>query len=46
MLEGRADSVLAVIPDSENEANALILDQERLSIPANDLLEVWGEEEA
>ena len=44
MLEGRADSVLAVIHDSENEANALILDQERLSIPANDLLEVWGEE--
>jgi signal transduction histidine kinase len=44
MLEGRADSVLAVIHDSEDEANALILDHERLSIPANDLLEVWGEE--
>src|ERR1700730_11133863 len=45
MLEGRADSVLAVIHDSEDEANALILDHERLNIPARDLLEVWGEEE-
>jgi signal transduction histidine kinase len=44
MLEGRADSVLAVIHDSEDEANSLILDRERLSIPAGDLLEVWGEE--
>jgi signal transduction histidine kinase len=43
MLEGRADSVLAVIHDSEDDGNALILDRERLSIPAADLLEVWDE---
>jgi hypothetical protein len=43
MLEGRADSVLAVIHDAEDESNALILDRERLSIPASDLLEVWDE---
>jgi signal transduction histidine kinase len=43
MLEGRADSVLAVIHDSEDEGNALILDRERLRIPASDLLEIWDE---
>ena len=44
MLEGRADSVLATIHDSEDEANSLILDQGRLSVPAGDLLEVWGDD--
>jgi signal transduction histidine kinase len=43
MMEGRANSVLAVIHDSEDESNALILDRERLSIPAGDLLEAWDE---
>jgi signal transduction histidine kinase len=42
MLAGRADSVLAVIHDAEDE-KTLILDRERLSIPASDLLEVWDE---
>jgi signal transduction histidine kinase len=43
MMEGRANSVLAVIHDSEDEGNALILDRERLNIPADDLLEAWDE---
>jgi signal transduction histidine kinase len=43
MLAGRADSVLAVIHDAEDESKTLILDRERLSIPANDLFEVWDE---
>jgi hypothetical protein len=43
MLEGRADSVLAVIHDAEDESKTLILDRERLIIPASDLLEVWDE---
>jgi signal transduction histidine kinase len=43
MLEGRADSVLAVIHDAEDETRTLILDRQRLSVPASDLLEVWDE---
>jgi signal transduction histidine kinase len=43
MLEGRADSVLAVIHDAEDETQTLILDRERLSTPNSDLLEVWDE---
>jgi signal transduction histidine kinase len=43
MLEGRADSVLAVIHDSEDDAKALILDHQRLNVPNSDLLEVWDE---
>jgi signal transduction histidine kinase len=43
MLAGRADSVLAVIHDAEDESKTLILDRERLSIPAGDLFEVWDE---
>jgi hypothetical protein len=42
MLEGRANSVLAVI-DSEDETQKLILNRERLSVPSNDLLEVWDD---
>jgi signal transduction histidine kinase len=43
MLAGRADSVLAVIHDAEDESKTLILDRERLRTPAGDLLEVWDE---
>jgi len=43
MLEGRADSVLAVIHDAEDEAKTLIFDRGRLSIPTSDLFEVWDE---
>lgn len=43
MLEGRANSVLAVIHDSEDDSNSLILDRERLSIPPGELVEVWDE---
>lgn len=43
MLEGRATSVLAVIHDAENATQSLVLDHERLSIPAADLLEVWDD---
>ena len=43
MLAGRADSVLAVIHDAEDENKTLILERERLSIPAGDLFEVWDE---
>ncbi len=43
MLEGRADSVLAAIHDSEDQSDALILDHDRLNIPARDLLEVKDE---
>ena len=43
MLAGRADSVLAVIHDAEDESKTLVLDRGRLSIPAGDLVEVWDE---
>jgi signal transduction histidine kinase len=43
MLEGRADSVLAVIHDSEDASQTLILDHQRLNVPASDLIEVWDE---
>ena len=43
MLAGRADSVLAVIHDAEDENKTLILERERLSIPAGDLFEVWDD---
>ena len=43
MLEGRADSVLAAIHDSEDNAGTLILDQERLELPSHDLIEVWDQ---
>jgi signal transduction histidine kinase len=43
MLEGRADSVLAVIHDSEDASQTLILDHQRLNLPTSDLLEVWDE---
>ena len=43
MLAGRADSVLAVIHDAEEESKTLILDRERLSIPAGDLVDVRDE---
>jgi signal transduction histidine kinase len=43
MLQGRADSVLAVIHDAEDETKTLIFDRERLSIPSSDLFEVWDE---
>ena len=40
MLQGRADSVLAVIHDSEDARQALILDREKLTLPSGDLVEV------
>src|SRR3981081_3897900 len=43
MLEGRADSVLAVIHDAEDETKTLILDRQRLRIPRGELLAVWDE---
>jgi signal transduction histidine kinase len=43
MLEGRADSVLAAIHDAEDETKTLVLDRQRLNIPAGDMLEVWDE---
>jgi len=43
MLEGRTDSVLAAINDSEDASQTLILDHQRLNLPASDLLEVWDE---
>jgi signal transduction histidine kinase len=43
MLEGRADSVLAVIHDAEDGTQSLILDRDRLSTPSGDLFEVWDE---
>jgi signal transduction histidine kinase len=43
MLEGRADSILAVIHDSEDESQKLIFDRERVSLPSRDLFEVWDE---
>jgi signal transduction histidine kinase len=43
MLAGRVDTVLAVIHDAEDENKTLILERERLSIPASDLFEVWDE---
>jgi len=43
MLEGRADSVLAVFMMPRMRRNA-DFDRGRLSIPASDLFEVWDEE--
>jgi signal transduction histidine kinase len=43
MLEGRANSVLAVIHDSEDETQKLILDRERLNVPNSDLFEIWDD---
>ncbi len=43
MLEGRADSILAVIHDSEDESQKLIFDRARVSLPSRDLFEVWDE---
>jgi signal transduction histidine kinase len=43
MLEGRANSVLAVIHDAEDDSKTLIFDRERLSIPTSDRFEVWDE---
>jgi signal transduction histidine kinase len=43
MLEGRADSVLAAIHDSEDASQTLILDHQRLNLLPSDLLEVWDE---
>jgi len=43
MLEGRANSVLAVIHDAEDDSKTLIFDRERLSIPTGDRFEVWDE---
>jgi len=43
MLEGRANSILAVIHDSEDEGQTLIFDRERVRLPSRDLFEVWDE---
>ena len=43
MLEGRADEILAVIHDTEDETGTLMLDRERLSVPSDDFFEVWDE---
>jgi signal transduction histidine kinase len=43
MLEGRADSILAVIHDSEDGNQALILDRSKLNVPGRDLFEVWDD---
>ena len=43
MLEGRVDSVMAAIHDAEDETKTLILDRQRLNIPAGDMLEAWDE---
>src|SRR6266478_3803808 len=44
MLEGRADSILAVIHDSENESKpTLILDRSKVKLPGRDLFEVWDD---
>jgi len=43
MLEGRADSILAVIHDSEDASQKLILDRPKLNVPGRDLFEVWDD---
>ena len=43
MLEGRADSVFAVVHDSEEVSGALLLDDQQLRLPGNDLVELWDE---
>lgn len=43
MLEGRADSVFAVIHDSEEVSGTLLLDSKQLRLPNNDLLELWDD---
>jgi signal transduction histidine kinase len=43
MLEGRVDSVLAVVHDVEDARKTLVVDPKRLNIPASDLVEVWDE---
>jgi signal transduction histidine kinase len=43
MLEGRVDSILAVIHDSEDGGQALVLDRSKLSLPGRDLFEVWDD---
>lgn len=43
MLEGRANSALAVIHDVEDDTQTLVFDRERLSIPSSDLLEIWDD---
>ncbi len=43
MLEGRAESVLAVIRDSEDGTQTLTLDRSKLSLPSRDLVEVWDD---
>jgi signal transduction histidine kinase len=43
MLEGRADSILAVIHDSEDGNQALIFDRSKLNVPGRDLFEVWDD---
>ncbi len=43
MLEGRVDSILAVIHDSEDETQALVLDRSRVKLPGRDLFEVWDD---
>jgi signal transduction histidine kinase len=43
MLEGRADSVLAAIDDSDDGSRNLILRHQQLNLPPSDLLEVWNE---
>jgi len=43
MLQGRADSVLAVIHDAENGTQALIFDRSKVSLPGRDLFEVWDD---
>jgi signal transduction histidine kinase len=43
MLEGRVDSILAVIHDTEDDTQALILDRSRVKLPGRDLFEVWDD---
>jgi len=43
MLEGRVDTVLAVVHDAEDARKTLIVDPQRLNSPAGDLVEVWDE---
>ena len=43
MLQGRADSVLAVIHDAENGTQTLIFDRSKLTLPGRDLFEVWDD---
>jgi len=43
MLEGRVNTVLAVIHDAEDVSKTLVVEPKRLNIPARDLVEVWDE---